>query len=284
MRRMSATLEQIVSRKRVEVAKAKANTPLDTLQGRVRDAERARNFFAAVVDGRDRDRGHSHVIAEIKRKSPSAGEIRRDFDPVIIAQQYHDAGAAAISCLTDEPDFGGHLGYIQRIKDAMPLPVLRKDFLVDPYQVWESRAAGADAVLLIAEVLGEGELLDMMILARDLSMTSLVEAHSLDMILKIKHHIGFPHRGYSLLGINNRNLATMKTDVGHTIRVIEFIEDRRVVVSESGITTAMDLARLRKHGVRIALVGEHLLRQPHPGDALREMLRLTSDLGLSEAG
>jgi len=281
---MSATLEQIVSRKRVEVAKAKANTPLDTLQGRVRDAERARNFFAAVVDGRDRDRGHSHVIAEIKRKSPSAGEIRRDFDPVIIAQQYHDAGAAAISCLTDEPDFGGHLGYIQRIKDAMPLPVLRKDFLVDPYQVWESRAAGADAVLLIAEVLGEGELLDMMILARDLSMTSLVEAHSLDMILKIKHHIGFPHRGYSLLGINNRNLATMKTDVGHTIRVIEFIEDRRVVVSESGITTAMDLARLRKHGVRIALVGEHLLRQPHPGDALREMLRLTSDLGLSEAG
>jgi indole-3-glycerol phosphate synthase len=281
---MTATLEQIVSRKRVEVAKAKANTPLDTLQGRVREAERARNFFAAVVDGRDRDRGHSHVIAEIKRKSPSAGEIRRDFDPVVIAQQYHDAGAAAISCLTDEPDFGGHLGYIQRIKDVTPLPVLRKDFLVDPYQVWESRAAGADAVLLIAEVLGEGELLDMMILARDLGMTSLVEAHSLDMILKIKHHIGFPHRGYSLLGINNRNLVTMKTDVGHTIRVIEFIEDRRVVVSESGITTAMDLARLRKHGVRIALVGEHLLRQPHPGDALRDMLRLTSDLGLSEAG
>ncbi len=255
------------------MAKAQTTTPLDVLQARVAEAGRPRNFFAAVVN--EGARRQTRVIAEIKRRSPSAGEISSDFDPVRIAKQYHEAGAAAISCLTDEEDFGGHLGYIQQIRDAVPLPVLRKDFIVDQYQVWESRAAGADAILLIADALEEGHLLDMMILARELSMTSLVEAHDVDRLLKVRHYIGFPHAGYSLLGINNRNLKTMETDISHTFRMLEFIEERKVVVCESGITSAGDLARLRQRGVNIVLVGEHLLRQPDPGAALRELLGTT---------
>ncbi|MHC5003266.1 MAG: indole-3-glycerol phosphate synthase TrpC [Planctomycetota bacterium] len=267
---MHPTLDEIVARKRVEVAKAKIRTPLPTLEAVVAQSEPPRNFFAAVV-GR-RNRRETRVIAEIKRKSPSAGVIRDDFDPVRIARQYAEAGAAAISCLTDEPFFGGHLGYIQQVRAAISLPVLRKDFLVDEYQIWESRAANADAVLLIAELLTEGEMLDMMILAQRLGMTTLVEAHDVENLLKVKRHIGFPHAGYSLLGINNRDLRTMETDIGHTFRMLELLDDTRVLVSESGIRSTEDLARLRQHGVNIVLVGEQLMRQPDPGQALRELL------------
>jgi len=264
--------ERIVAEKRVEVARARVNTPLELLRQRVTEVGRPRNFFKAVV--KESDRAHTRVIAEIKRRSPSAGVIREDFDPVRIATQYAQAGAAAISCLTDERHFGGHLGYIQQVRDAVPLPVLRKDFIVDQYQIWESRAAGADAVLLIAEILSEGELLDLMILTRELGMTSLVEAHDPELLLKVQRHIGFPHRGYSLLGINNRNLHTMATDLAHTFRVADLVqESRRVLVSESGIRTSEDLARLRRCGVNIVLVGEHLMRQDDPGAALRELLR-----------
>lgn len=266
-------LSTIVARKRVEVARAKERTPLATIETLVAQAAPPRNFFAAVVD--EHDRARTRIIAEIKRRSPSAGVIRDDFDHVSIARAYEQAGAAAISCLTDEEHFGGHLGYIQQIKDAVDLPVLRKDFLVDEYQVWESRAAGADAVLLIAEVLAEAELMDMTILAQRLGMTTLVEVHDVENLLRVSRHIGFPHAGYSLLGINNRDLRTMKTDLSHTFRLAEMVEQRRILVSESGITTADDLAKLRRHGINIVLVGEHLLRQPDPGEALRDLLRRT---------
>ena len=264
-------LQDIVAHKRIEVARARTATPLEVLQARVEEsADRPRNFFAAVVD--EHDRVGTRVIAEVKRMSPSAGVIREDFDPVAIARQYEEAGAAAISCLTDEKYFGGHLGYIQAIRQAVALPVLRKDFIVDLYQIWEARAAGADAILLIAEVLNESELLDMMILARDLGMTALVEIHDVENLLRVRRHIGFPHSGYSLLGINNRDLKAMKTDIAHTFRMLDMLEDTRAVVSESGIRTGDDLVRLRRHGVNIVLVGEHLMREPNPGEALREML------------
>ena len=269
-------MDEIVARKRVEVAKAKQTTPLPVLHERAANLPRPRNFFAALVDARDRAR--TRVIAEVKRRSPSAGVIREQFDPVDIAKQYEKAGAAAISCLTDEPHFGGHLGYIRQIRRIVGLPVLRKDFIVDEYQIWESRAAHADAVLLIAEVLTEGALLDLMILAQKLRMTALVEVHDVESLLKVKRHIGFPHAGYSLLGINNRDLRTMTTDLSHTFRMIDMVEDRSVVVSESGITTPTDLAKLRYHGVHIALVGEHLMKQRDPGHALRQLL------GMSAAG
>ncbi len=267
---MSAVLDEIVARKRVEVARAKAITPLATLKQRVGEADRPRNFFSAVVN--TPNRAVTHVIAEIKRRSPSAGVIRDDFDPVRIARQYEEGGAAAISCLTDEPHFGGHLGYLQQIRQAVGLPVLRKDFIVEEYQVWESRAAHADAILLIAEVLSEGRLLDLMILAQKLCMTTLVEVHDVESLLKVRRHIGFPHPGYSLLGINNRDLRTMQTDLGHTFRLLDMVDDTRIVVSESGIRTGEDLAKLRRSGVQIVLVGEHLMRQPDPGVALRELL------------
>ena len=268
---MHPVLDEIIEHKRSEVARSREETPLEQLQARVAELDRPRNLFAAVVD--ERDRASTRVIAEIKRRSPSAGEIRSDFDPVAIAREYEEAGASALSCLTDERYFGGHLDYIQQIRDAVALPVLRKDFIVDEYQVWEARAAGADAVLLISEIVSEGTLLDLMILAKDLGMTTLVEIHEVDSLLRVQRHIGFPHSGYSLLGINNRNLKTMETDLAHTFRMLDMIDDTRVLVSESGIKTGDDLHKLRRHGINIVLVGEHLMREPSPGEALRTMLR-----------
>ncbi|MDX2132035.1 MAG: indole-3-glycerol phosphate synthase TrpC [Planctomycetota bacterium] len=269
-----ATLDRIIAHKREEVARASRETPLDALRERCAQAEPPRNFFAAVT----RPVTHStSVIAEIKRRSPSSGLLRREYDtrdwrPEDIATTYHRAGAAAISCLTDREFFGGDLSFIARVKAAVPLPVLRKDFIIDAWQVYESRAAGADAILLIAECLSESLLVDLLILAQQLRLTTLLEVHSLDNLLRVRPHVGFPHRSYALLGINNRDLATMTVDLGTTLRMAELVEDRTVLVSESGIRTPDDLRRLRGAGVRIALVGEHLMRQPDPGEALRALL------------
>jgi indole-3-glycerol phosphate synthase len=267
---MESVLEEIVARKRVEVEKARLVTPIASIKDRIAELGRPRNFFRAVVA--DRRPKNFRVIAEVKRQSPSAGVIREDFDPADIASRYHSGGAAAISCLTDRHYFGGDLGHILPIKDRMPLPVLRKDFIVDEYQVWESRAAGADAILLIAEVLSEAQIIDYQILATELGMTSLVEVHSIDNLYRVLNHVGFPHSGYSLLGVNNRDLSTMTTDLAHTFRMLDLIEDPRVLVSESGIRTSDDLRRLRDHGINIALVGEHLLREEDPGAALSALL------------
>lgn len=205
--------------------------------------------------------------------SPSAGTLRDPYDPADIALQYENAGAVAISCLTDAHYFGGSPEHLQQVHDAVSLPILRKDFILDPWQIWESRAMGADAILLIAEALSEGQILDLMILAHELDMTALVEVHEMESLLRIRRHIGFPHPGYALLGINNRNLKTMKTDLNHTIRVLDLLEEQReIIVSESGIRTREDLVRLARHGVNRVLVGESLLREPEPGQALRRLL------------
>ena len=270
------TLDEIIRHKREEVRERKSRTSLDDLRELISELGRPRNFFGALV--RPGDRASTSIIAEIKRRSPSAGLIRPEyegdaFDPVAIARQYHANGAAAISCLTDEHFFGGRLDYIHRVRDAVPLPVLRKDFIIDPWQVWESRAAGADAILLIAECLKEGEIIDLMILARQLQLTTLIEVHSMENLLRVRPHVGFPSRSYCLLGINNRDLTTMKTDLNHTLRLVDLVDDSDVLVSESGIRTPEDLDRLRANGVRIALVGESLMREPNPGAALARLLR-----------
>lgn len=267
-------LDAIIAHKREEVAALKAVTSFDELEAMVAQQEPPRNFFAAVRPGTPHA---TRVIAEVKRKSPSAGWIRPEYEDVSfapegIAAQYFEAGAAAVSCLTDRRFFGGDISYIARIKDRVPLPVLRKDFIVDPWQLWESRANGADAVLLIAECLREGELIDLLILAQQLGLTALVEVHEMDSLLRVRPHVGFPHPGYFLLGINNRDLSNMKVDVGHTLRLADLVEDRSVLVSESGIRTFADLVRLREAGVQIVLVGEHLMRAEHPGLALKELL------------
>lgn len=265
---MADVLAQIVADKRVEVASAYQAVPLDEMKRRALDSPPPRNFFAAVT----RPLRDLRVIAEVKKASPSAGVIRADFDPVAVARAYHENGAAAISCLTDAKYFQGSLAYIAQIKDAVPLPVLRKDFIIDPYQVYEARAAGADAILLIAECLDEAELLDLLILATDLKLTTLVEVHDVENLLKVRPHIGFPHPSYTLLGINNRDLKSMKTDLAHTLRLLDLVEDRDILVSESGIRTPADIARLRAEGVHRVLVGEHLMRQPDIGAALRELM------------
>lgn len=254
--------------KRGEVAAAQARRPLEEVRAAALDSPTPRNFFAALTQPKRELR----VIAEVKKASPSAGLIREDFDPVKIAEIYADNGAAAISCLTDEKYFQGSLAYLQRIKDAVPLPVLRKDFIIDPYQVYEARAAGADAILLIAECLTEPGMLDLLILATELKLTTLVEVHDLESLVQVKQHIGFPHPSYALLGINNRNLRTMTTDVQHTLSMLPHVPSREVVVSESGIRTHEDVQRLQAADVHRVLVGEHLMRQDNIGAALRTLM------------
>jgi indole-3-glycerol phosphate synthase len=272
----AATLSEIVEHKREEVARAKARTPFSELEAMVLQAEAPRNFFTAVTR-HPGGAAATSVIAEIKRRSPSAGLMRPEYDgdgfrPDDIARRYQRAGAAAISCLTDEKYFGGSLGSIERIKEAVALPVLRKDFIIDPWQLWESRAAGADAVLLIAECLNESQIVDLLILSQQLRMTALLEVHDMENLLRVRPHVGFPHPGYGLLGINNRDLSTMTVDVAHTLRLADLVEDKTILVSESGIRTPADLKRLRDAGVRIVLVGEHLMKQPDPGAALAALL------------
>lgn len=261
---MSDVLAEIVEHKYVEVQAAKAACTQDEMRSKALDTPQPRNFFTALT----RPENTLRVIAEVKKASPSAGLIREDFDPVAIAQAYEQAGAAAISCLTDEKYFQGSLDYLTQIKQAVKLPVLRKDFIVDPYQVYEARAAGADAVLLIAECLTEPVLMDLLILATELKLSILLEVHDLESLIQVKQHLRFPKPGYTLLGINNRNLKTMTTDLSHTTDLLCEVPDKSVLVSESGIRTHEDIKHLASHGIHRVLVGEHLMKQDDPGAAL----------------
>jgi indole-3-glycerol phosphate synthase len=272
---MSNILDQIVQTKREEVAARRAVTSADEFRERIESMPRPRNFFQAVTRRPPGCGKALNLIAEVKKASPSAGVIRADFDPVAIAKAYEAAGADCLSVLTDEKYFQGHLSYLQDVRAAVGLPVLRKDFIIDPWQVLESRAAGADAILLIAECLETSELIDLQILATELNMTCLIEVHDLDNLMRVRDHvIGFPHKSYSLLGINNRDLRTFKTDLGNTLRMAELVEDRSVLVSESGINAYADVAKLAESGVSAVLVGESLMRSPDIGAKVRELFNL----------
>ena len=268
---MPPKLNEILDATRARVAEASAARPLEAVREHAAAAPPPRNFFSAVSTGSGP--GGVNVIAEVKRRSPSAGEIRPDLDPVSIAAQYEQAGAVALSCLTEPQWFGGSLDDLAAIRAAVRVPVLRKDFMVDAWQLFEARAAGADAILLIAEALPEGQIVDMLIQTHELGMTALVEVHDVENLLMIRRHVGFPHPGYMLLGINNRNLATMKTDVSHGLRMAELVEEHlNILVAESGIRTRDDVDRFRRHGVSRFLIGESLLAADDPGAALRSLL------------
>jgi indole-3-glycerol phosphate synthase len=250
-------LDKIIADKRQEVTARKAKVTLEQLRATAAGMPKCRNFYQAVTKPNPRG---LNVIAEVKKASPSGGLIRPDFDPLAIAGEYEKCGADAISCLTDEKYFQGKLEYIRQIRDVVKLPVLRKDFIIDKWQVYESRAAGADAILLIGEALAPGELMDLLILATELTMTCLIEVHDLDTLMHLRSVIGFPVKHYSLLGINNRDLGTMTVDLGTTSRLAEFVDDRRELISESGIKTHADVEKLIRVGVGAVLIGETLCR------------------------
>jgi indole-3-glycerol phosphate synthase len=261
-------LQQIVQTKKEEVAAAKLRTPLDALRTQCASLDPPRNFFAALTKPPD---GLVNIIAEVKKSSPSAGILKADFDPVAIAKAYHAAGADALSVLTDERYFSGKLEYIAAIKKEVPLPILRKDFIIDPYQVWEARAAGADAILLIAEILTDSLLIDLQILATELKLTTLVEVHELDSLLRVNSTMSFPHPSYYLLGINNRNLRTFTVDIANAVRLAEFVENKPILVAESVIKDKADVQRMAAAGIQSLLIGETLMRSPDLGGTMANL-------------
>jgi len=264
-------LDKIVETKRDEVQTRKQQVPVEDLQRKALTVDRPTNFYAALTKQPLRK---DNLIAEIKKASPSAGLIREPFNPEEIAQIYTDAGADALSVLTDETYFQGKLEYIQRVKQISPLPVLRKDFMIDEYQIYEARAYGADAILLIAEILSPSQMIDMLILSSTLKMTALVEVHSPESLLSVRRTVGFPHERYSVLGINNRDLATQTVDINNTLRLMDMLDEdmREGVVSESGIKTAADIDKLAAAGVRAVLIGETFMRSPDIAAKIEEIL------------
>jgi indole-3-glycerol phosphate synthase len=261
-------LDKIIADKRDEVRSRQSQTSLDELKQQVRSMPKCRNFYKAVT--RPNRRG-INVIAEVKKASPSAGLIREDFDPVKIAQTYEKCGAEAISVLTDEKYFQGRLEYISQIRQEVDLPVMQKDFLIDPWQVYESRAAGADAILLIAEALKPGELMDLMIAAAELTLTVLLEVHQADSLMEVRSMIGFPKKGYSVLGINNRDLTTMQVDLNTTSRLAGLVDNRNELVAESGIKTRADVEKLMSVGVKAVLIGQTLCEHPDIEEKFTEL-------------
>jgi len=257
---LASILDKIIADKRAEVSYRKSKTSIEELQDRVRALPKCRNFYKAVTKPNSRG---INVIAEIKKASPSAGVIRADFDPVAIARVFEKCGADAISVLTDEKYFQGRLEYIAQIHRVVELPILRKDFIIDIWQVYESRAAGADAILLIAEALKPGELMDLMIAAAELTLTVLLEVHQADTLLAVRSMVGFPKKGYSVLGINNRDLATMEVDLNTTSRLAGLLDNKNELVAESGIKTRADVEKLKAVGVKAVLVGQALCESPN---------------------
>ena len=258
---MLTILDKIVATKRGEILEAKAAVAEDELRRRAADAPDVRDFLAAVAGPEE-----ISLIAEVKKASPSKGVIREDFDPVAIAKIYQRHGAACISVLTDEPYFRGSLGYLRQIRAEVDLPVLRKDFIIDSYQVFEARAAGADAVLLIAECLDAPMLKELHDTIVDLGMTPLVELYEPDNLERVLN------AGARLVGVNNRDLRTFEVDLQHTLRLQRRIPEDRVVVGESGIRTRADVEMLQSAGVGAMLVGETLMADPDMAAAVDRLL------------
>ncbi|HLD10276.1 MAG TPA: indole-3-glycerol phosphate synthase TrpC [Methylophilaceae bacterium] len=257
---MPDILNKILETKRVEVRKAMMAKPLNELRDEAYDAQDPRDFagniHAKIIANKPA------VIAEIKKASPSKGVIREDFNPAEIAKSYERGGAACLSVLTDEQYFQGSAEYLKQARAAVKLPVLRKDFMIDPYQIYESRAMGADCILLIVAALELKQMRELENIAHDLGMAVLVEAHDGDE-LELALQLETP-----LIGINNRNLRTFDVTLDTTLSLLARVPDDRCVVTESGIFTSDDVALMRSNHVNTFLVGEAFMRQPDPGAEL----------------
>lgn len=254
-------LDDILVKTRLTIQRDKAAVSTAELTAQVNDLPACRDFHGALAAGQN-----VNIIAEVKRASPSAGLIREDFDPASIATCYADGGAACISVLTDEPFFQGSLDFLRAVRVAVDLPVLRKDFIVDRYQLLQARQAGADCVLLIAECLSAAELKELHEQAIELGMQTLIELFeptNLDAVLQT---------GTRLVGINNRDLRTFHTTLDHTLNLCPSIPNDRLIVGESGIRHHADLIRLAEGRVKAVLVGESLMRQDDIAGAVRKLL------------
>ncbi|MCK8516610.1 indole-3-glycerol phosphate synthase TrpC [Methylonatrum kenyense] len=259
-------LKRILGRKAEEVAANSQALDLKTLRNEARSAPPARGFRSALK--RAVDQGEAAVIAEIKKASPSKGVIRENFDPAAIARSYEKGGASCLSVLTDRDFFQGHDLYLQQARQACQLPVLRKDFMIDAYQVWEARMLGADCILLIVAALSDDRMAELDGLARELGMDVLVEVHDeaeLERALVLEP---------DLLGINNRNLRTFDTDVGTTLRLLPRVPAGTLLVTESGLATREEVATMRKAGVHGFLIGESFMRADEPGHKLEELFKV----------
>ena len=259
-------LDEIVASKHREVAAGRLRLPLDEMEHQAAEAPPVRDFLAAIAGP-----GPIQLIAEVKKASPSAKVIREDFDPIAIARAYQSHGAACLSVLTDVPYFQGHLSYLARIRAAVALPLLRKDFVIDEYQVVEARLAGADAILLIAEILDDHQLVALRERAEQLGMATLVEFHDEANLPRVLNS------GATLVGINNRDLNRFVTDLNQTFRLRDKIPGHVTLVSESGIRTRRDVERLQDAGVSAILVGETLMRAPDIGLAVEQLLGLAPE-------
>jgi indole-3-glycerol phosphate synthase len=258
---MPTILDEIVATKRREIAAAQAKTPLTELRARLSDAPPVRDFFAPLAAA-----GPIKLIAEVKKASPSKGIIRANFQPVEIAQAYQAAGATCLSVLTDEHYFQGSLDYLRQIRAAVEIPILRKDFILDTYQLVEARIAGADAVLLIAECLDDCHLRKLHNEALELGLTPLVEFYEPENLPRVLA------AGAQLIGVNNRDLRSFQVDLGHTVRLRDQVPLDCVFVGESGIHTRGDVLRLQEAGVDAMLVGESLMREPDIAAAVKQLL------------
>lgn len=256
-------LDKILTAKREEVARLKQERPVEQMADLARRVAPTRDFAAAIRRGAD---GAIRLIAEFKRASPSKGVIRPDLPPADVARQYAAGGASAMSVLTDGPFFSGRLDDLRAVRAAVALPLLRKDFMIDPWQLFEARAAGADAILLIAAALAPERMAELHALANELGMAALVEVHDAD---DLRQALAVSAR---IIGINNRDLRTFQVEFETTLRLRPMIPAGTIVVSESGIQTRADALRLQGAGLDAMLVGESLMRQPAPGRAAAELL------------
>lgn len=258
-------LKTILDAKRDEIARRRADRSMDELKSIVADLPPTRDFAGELKTRAAASR--DAVIAEVKRASPSAGIIRPDFDPEVIARSYEAGGATCLSVLTDEGFFGGQTAFLVEARKACRLPVLRKDFIIDPWQVIETRAIGADALLLIVAALSDEQLAELAGLGRELGLSVLVEVHD---EREMESALNVPG---DLVGINNRDLHRFKTDLETTLRLAPMVPRDRLVISESGIHTPDDVQRLQAGGIGAFLIGEAFMRQPDPGQALSALVK-----------
>lgn len=254
-------LDEIIENKKSEVEASKTSLPLEKMKEQLNDVLAPRDFFDAI-----NPKGELKVISEVKHASPSKGIFREDFDPVEIAKSYSAGGASAISVLTDNKYFKGNLNYLRNIRQNVETPLLRKDFIVDPYQVYEARLFGADALLLIVAALDQTTLSNLLELTHSLQMNAIVEVHDeqeLDRALLADARI---------IGINNRDLRTFDVDLNVSIKLSKKVPEAKIVIAESGIGSIKDIDNLRAEGVHVFLIGETFMKAPNPGQKLTELI------------